>query len=168
MCIKSTSLCVLYFYFYDNFCDSISCNMEINEMSSCGLYMCFIREFYIVFIKINMPFLFNTSNYFMLIDSAKNFPIFSLQRKFDLLPVEKFLYFIAFFEFDSSLILCFFFFFFYLLHSISSNLSGKSFWYEHISSLTARYLDDFPFMSDMSNIGEKLYGEKICRHMVTI
>lgn len=137
-------------------------------MRSSGFNMSFIWEFHIVFFEVDMPFLADTSDDLMFIDPAEYLSIFSLKGEVKFLPIEKFLYFISFFEFESSLIFRFFSFLFYLLHTFGCDLSCKSPWYEHITSLGTRYFYDISSVSDMGDISEELYGEEVCRHRFNI
>lgn len=155
---------VCHCHFHDNFCYSISSDVKIDKMCTSSFDMSLIWKFYIMFLKINMPLLFDTSDDFMFIYSSKYLSIFSLESELEFLPIEKLLYYVSFFEFESSLIFRFFLFLDQLFHAFRSDLFGKSFRDKHIARLRARYFDDISFSSDMSDIGKEFHSEQVCSH----
>ena len=142
--------------------------MEIDQVGSRSFDMSFIWKFEVMLFEVDMPFLIDTSDDLMLIDSSKYLSIFSLKCELEFLSVEKLPYFVGFFELQSSLILRFFLFFFDLSHTFPSDLSCESLRDEHIPSLSTRHFDDISFVPDMGYIGEKLYGKKVDRHRSNI
>ena len=137
-------------------------------MSSCCLDMSSIRESDIALLEVDIPLFLYASADIMLIHSTEYFSIFPLEGIFEFLSVEQSLDLIGFLEFLPILILGLLCFFFDLLELIRSDLSCESLRYEHIPSLGARYSDDLPESTEVSNILEELYGECVCSHGTTI
>lgn len=137
-------------------------------MCACSFYMCLIRELHIMFFEVDMPLLLYAGYHFMFIYPSENLTIFPLECEFELLSIEESLYLIGFLEFHASLIFRFFRFFLYLTESICGHFSSESFRDEHITRLSARYIDDIPLSSEVCDILQELYSESICSHRAMI
>lgn len=62
-----------YSYFYYYFRHRISRDMEVDEMSTSFFYVCFIREFDIIFFEMNSKFFIHSSGDRMFIEATKDF-----------------------------------------------------------------------------------------------
>jgi hypothetical protein len=56
--------------------------MNIDEMGSSSFDMCFIGEFHIVLIEVDMPLLLDSSDDLMFVDPAEDLPILALELEF--------------------------------------------------------------------------------------
>lgn len=72
--------------------------MDIDEMSSCGFYMRFIRESDVFFLESDCEFFLDTLDDLMFPEPAEYFFSFSFEGEGELLGIECFLYFEGFFE----------------------------------------------------------------------
>ena len=126
--------------------------MEVDKMFSGGLDVSIIRKSDIFFLEYDIKFLSNFVSNCVLIKSAKYLGSFASEWEFEYLSFESFLDFKGLLKSYSGLILGSFFIGFDFFDSIRSEFSGKSFWYEGVSSLGGWYFDNSSFSADMSYI----------------
>lgn len=122
-------------HFHNNLCESVSCDMDIDEVFTCSLDMCPVWELDVLLFECYSEFLVHLSTNSMLVETAEYLPILSLEGECNTLPVEFLLYLECLFEADTCLILASFFIGFDFFETFCSDLFCYPFWYEGITCL---------------------------------